>query len=200
MTVAMPITALVWHWMFRFRSAGLIAVGIADNSVIPMPGSLDVFTIWLAASQPRYWPFYATMATAGALIGGYITFALARKGGKEALERKLSKKRVTKLYRRFERWGFWGVALPAILPPPFPIVPFLLAAGALQYPPKRFLSSLALGRGVRFIILAGLGAMYGTAITGFFSKYYEPALIILISLSVIAGVLALIGYYRGRQR
>jgi len=182
--------------MFRFRSAGLIAVGIADNSVIPMPGSLDVFTIWLAASEPHYWLFYAAMATAGALIGGYITYALARKGGKEALESKLSKKRVTKLYRRFERWGFWGVAVPAILPPPFPIVPFLLAAGALQFPPKRFIGSLALGRGVRFTILAGLGAMYGTAITGFFSKYYKPALTVLISLSVVAGILALVEYYR----
>lgn len=195
----MPITGLVWHWMFRFRSAGLIAVGIADNSVIPMPGSLDVFTIWLAASQPHYWPFYAAMATAGALIGGYITYAIARKGGKEALESKLSKKRVSQLYRRFERWGFWGVVLPAILPPPFPIVPFLLAAGALQYPPKRFIGSLALGRAIRFSILAGLGAMYGTVITNFFSKYYKPALIFLVSLSVIAGILALIGYYRRRK-
>jgi len=33
------------------------------------------------------------MATLGAVIGGYITYRLARKGGKEAMERKLSRKR-----------------------------------------------------------------------------------------------------------
>lgn len=189
-----------WQWMRHLRSVGLIAVGIADNSVIPMPGSMDVLTIYLAASEPRYWPYYAFMATVGALIGGYITYALARKGGKEALERKLRKKQTTKIYRKFEHWGFGAVALPAMLPPPFPIVPFLLAAGALQYPRKQFLGALALGRGVRFTVVAGLGALYGDAIVGFFAKYYKPALAILIGLAVLASILALIEYLRYKKR
>ena len=103
------------------------------------------------------------MATVGAVIGGYITYGLARKGGKEAFERKLSKRRAAKVFKRFERWGFFAVAVPALLPPPFPIVPFLLAAGAMQYSRKKFVAALALGRGVRFTIVAGLGAIYGQA-------------------------------------
>ncbi len=86
------------------------------------------------------------MATVGAVIGGYITYGLARKGGKEAFERKLSKKKAEKVFERFERWGFVAVAVPALLPPPFPIVPFLLAAGAMQYSRKKFVAALALGR------------------------------------------------------
>jgi membrane protein YqaA with SNARE-associated domain len=195
-----PILAFsVWGWLLRLRSIGQIAVGLADNSVIPMPGSLDVLTIWLAASAPRNWWFYALMATVGALIGGYITYELARKGGKEALERKLRKRQAQKLVARFKRWGFGAVAIPAVLPPPFPIVPFLLAAGALQYPRKRFLAALAAGRGVRFTVIAGLGAIYGDAIVGFFSKYYKPALAILIGLAIIAGVFGLIEYLRHRK-
>lgn len=189
----------LWGWLLRLRSIGQIAVGIADNSIIPMPGSLDVLTIWLAASERRYWWFYAFMATIGALVGGYITYELARKGGQEALERKLRKKQAEKLCRRFESWGFGAVAVPAILPPPFPIVPFLLAAGALQYPRKKFLSALAVGRGIRFTIIAGLGAIYGDAIVGFFSRYYKPALAILIGLAIIAGIFALIEYLRYRK-
>jgi membrane protein YqaA with SNARE-associated domain len=201
MVVLAPMAMLsFWQWVRQFRSLGLIAVGIADNSVIPMPGSMDVLTIYLAASEREYWPYYAAMATAGALLGGYITYALARKGGKEALERKLSKKQATKIYRRFERWGFGAVAVPAILPPPFPIVPFLLAAGALQYQRKKFLAALALGRAIRFTLLAGLGALYGDAIAGFFSKYYQPALAILIGLAVLGGILALIEYVRYKKR
>ncbi len=177
---------------------GLIVLGIADNSLIPMPGSVDVFTVWLAAHNRSLWLYYAAMATAGAVLGGYITYRLAQKGGKGALERRVGKRRIGKVYKRFERWGFWAVAVPAILPPPFPIVPFLLAAGAMQYSRKKFLGALALGRGIRFIILAGLGALYGTAITRFFAKYYKPALFILIALSVTGGIVALTQYLRYR--
>ena len=140
------------------------------------------------------------MATVGAVIGGYITYGLARKGGKEAFERKLSKKTAEKVFERFERWGFFAVAVPALLPPPFPIVPFLLAAGALQYSRKKFVAALALGRGVRFTIVAGLGAIYGRHIVRFFSRYYKPALITLIGLAVIAGIVSLIQYYRYKSR
>jgi membrane protein DedA with SNARE-associated domain len=92
------------------------------------------------------------------------------------------------------------VAVPAILPPPFPIVPFLLAAGALQYSKKKFLGALALGRGIRFTIVAGLGAHYGNHIVRFFSKYYKPALYTLIGLAVVAGIFTLMGYLRYRRK
>jgi membrane protein YqaA with SNARE-associated domain len=189
----------LWLWLLRLRSAGQIIVGVADNSIIPLPGSMDVFTIWLAASQPRWWFYYAIMATLGALIGGYLTYFLARKGGKEALERKLRKKQADRVCRQFERWGLGAVAIPALLPPPFPIVPSLIAAGALQFPPKKFIAALALGRGIRFTIIAGLGAVYGDAIVSFFSQYYKPTLLALIGLSVLASMVAIVGYYRHGQ-
>jgi membrane protein YqaA with SNARE-associated domain len=161
---------------------------------------MDVLTIVLAAHHTQLWWYYAFMATVGAVIGGYITYGLARKGGKEAFERKLSKRTAEKVFKRFERWGFFAVAVPALLPPPFPIVPFLLAAGAMQYSRKKFVSALTLGRGIRFTLMAGLGAIYGRHIVRFFSRYYEPALIALIGLSVIAGVFSLIQYYRYKNR
>jgi membrane protein YqaA with SNARE-associated domain len=194
------IATRVWRWLRHLGGLGLIFLGVADNSVVPLPGSMDVLTIWLAARQPSWWLYYAGMATLGALIGGYITYGLARKGGKEAFERKLPKRKAEKVYQRFERWGFWAVVIPAILPPPFPIVPFLLAAGALQYSKKKFLGALALGRGIRFTIVAVLGAVYGNHIVRFFSKYYKPALYILIGLAVVAGIFTLFGYLRYRRK
>src|SRR5438876_12209518 len=140
------------------------------------------------------------MATMGDLIGGYINYGLARQGGSEAFERRRPKRKAEKVYERFERWGFWAVAVPAILPPPFPIVPFLLAAGALQYSKKKFLGALALGRGIRFTIVAGLGAHYGCHIVRFFAKYCEPALYTLIGLVVVAGIFTLVGYLRYRMQ
>jgi membrane protein YqaA with SNARE-associated domain len=191
---------LIWRWMIRAGGPGLVALGIADNSVVPLTGSTDILTIWLAASQPSLWFYYAIMATIGAVLGGYITYALARKGGKEAIEHKFNQQKAEKIVRRFQRWGFWSVFTGAVLPPPFPLVPVLLAAGAMQYPRRKFLSALAAGRGVRYFIVGGLGALYGNSIVAFFSRYYKLALLILVSLALIGGVVTLFGYRRSRSR
>ena len=188
-----------WHWLIRLGAPGLILIGIADNSVVPITGSMDVLTIWLAASHRNLWPYYAAMATLGGVVGGYITYALARKGGQEALERKFDKEKAGKVLKRFRHWSFWSVAVGAILPPPFPLVPVLLAAGASQYSRSRFLGALSLGRGVRYSLLAGLGSLYGRQIVNFFSRYYKPAVLVLIGLAVLGTILTLMKYLRSRK-
>jgi membrane protein YqaA with SNARE-associated domain len=190
----------IWRQLRRMGGPGLVLLGIADNSVIPLTGSMDVLTIWLAAHHHEPWPYYAAMATLGAVIGGYITYALARKGGKEAMERKLSKRRAKQVSLTFERWGFAAVAVPALMPPPFPFLPFLLAAGAMQYSPKKFLGALTLGRGVRYFIVAYLGFHYGRHILRFFSKYYKQSMAILIALAIIGAVLSFIQYRRHKNK
>ncbi|MGD0792402.1 MAG: VTT domain-containing protein [Terriglobales bacterium] len=187
------------RWLIHLGGPSLILLGLVDNSVIPLPGSTDVVTILLAAHHPTMWVYYAIMATAGALIGGYLTYRMARKGGKETLEKRFSKKTTSKVYAIFERWGFAAVAIPALLPPPFPIVPMLLAAGAMQYPTRKFLTALAVGRGSRFTILAYLGVHYGRHIVKFFARYYWPVLIALIAFSVLGGLYGLYEYKR-RQK
>ena len=196
-----PLLAVtIWQRLRRLGGPGLVLLGIADNSVIPLTGSMDVLTIWLATRHREPWPYYAFMATLGAVIGGYITYALARKGSKETMERKLSKRRAAQVSKAFERWGFAAVAVPALMPPPFPFVPFLLAAGAMQYSPRKFLGALTLGRGVRYSIAAFLGFHYGRHILRFFNQYYKPAMAILIGLAVIGAILSLIQYLRMRKK
>jgi membrane protein YqaA with SNARE-associated domain len=190
------IASKLWNWLRQLGGPGLLLLGLADNSIIPMPGSMDVLTIWLSVHHRHQWIYYAAMATAGAVIGGYVTYRLARKGGKEMLEHRLGHRSAKAFYQRFERWGFWAVAVPALLPPPFPIVPFLLAAGAMQYSRQKFLAALALGRGLRYAILAYLGILYGRQFLRFFNRYTKPTVFVLIGLAVIAGIVALITYLR----
>jgi membrane protein DedA with SNARE-associated domain len=78
-------------------------------------------------------------------------------------------------------------------------VPFLLAAGAMQYSRKKFLAALAVGRGLRFGILGFVAAHYGSHIFRFFSRYYKPALYSLIALAVAGGVAGLLFYLRYRR-
>ncbi len=189
----------VWRRLRRMGGPGLVLLGIADNSIVPLTGSMDVLTIWLAARHLHPWPYYAAMATLGAVLGGYITYALAHKGGEEAMQRKLSKRRARQVARAFERWGFSAVAIPALLPPPFPFVPFLVAAGAMQYSRGKFLAALTLGRAVRYSIGAFLGFHYGTHILRFFSQYYKPAMAILIGLAVFGTVMTVMQYLRMKK-
>ena len=190
----MQMTALVspWSWLRHLGGAGLIGLGIADASLVPMPGSLDALTVVLSASNRPWWPYYAAMATLGSVIGSYFTFKIGREGGKEALERRVSKQRVEKIYSKFKKGGFGAIMVPALLPPPVPLVPFVLAAGALNYPTRRFLTAMALGRIIRFSVLGLLASIYGRVVIGFFARYYKPVLWTLLGLAIAGGVAALI--------
>lgn len=191
-----------WTWLLRLGGPGLILIGLIDNSIIPIPGGMDLFVILLAAHHREWWFYYAFMAVVGAVVGGSVTYRLAKKGGKAELETKIGSKKAKKVYDRFEKGGFSTVMVSAVLPPPFPMVPVLMAAGVMQYPPKKFLSALGIGRAIRFFALAFLGHIYGTAIVSWFSRYYEPFLYALIGLAVAGSIAALVYFkwYRPRHK
>jgi membrane protein YqaA with SNARE-associated domain len=176
------------RWLFHLGGIGLIPLGLLDSSPIPLPGIMDVATILLSARQQELWLYYALMATAGSVIGGFVTYRLARKGGKEALEHRFSRRKVDKVCEIFGRWGFGAIAIPAALPPPMPMVPFLLAAGAMQYPPRKFLAALTLGRTSRYLILAYLAARYGRQIIAFIAEHGHPVIvgIIIVLMATVA--------------
>jgi len=180
------------QWVFRLGGFGLILVALVDNSFIPIPGGLDVFTILLSSGHHELWPYYAFMATVGAVIGAGLTYRIGVEGGHEVLEKKIGKKRAEKVYHKVKGAGFTSVFVGVLIPPPFPIVPVLIAAGALQIPRRKFLSAVAVGRAIRYTIDALLGVYFGHAIIGFFSQYYKPALYTLIGLGVAGGIAALV--------
>jgi len=194
----------VWKWIHRLGGLGLILLGLADNTPFfsAPPGSEDVFLIVLSAHHREWWIYYALMATVGEVLGGYLTYRLARKGGQDTLEKKIGKPRAEKIYKYFEKRGFITVFTGSILPPPFPFTSVLMAAGIMQYPRKQFMSALTVGRGLRFFAVAYLGRIYGQQMIAFFSRHYRPTMYALISLAVIAGIGALIYFkwYRPKEQ
>jgi membrane protein YqaA with SNARE-associated domain len=189
----------VRRWLFHLGGLGLIPLGVLDSSLIPLPGSMDVVTLVLSSRQGSWWPYYAFMATSGSVLGGFLTYRLARKGGKETLERKVSKRRAEEIYRIFGRWGFSAIAISALLPPPMPMVPFLLAAGAMQYPVKQFLSALTLGRAVRYTVLAYLAGRYGPGVIAF-AENHERSALWVVAVLVVAGAIGTAAYFLLRRR
>jgi len=194
----------VWKWVHRLGGPGLILLGIADNTpFISAPaGSVDVFVILLSAHRHEWWAYYAFMATVGEVLGGFLIYRLAEKGGQQTLEKKVGKPRAEKIYKHFEKRGFRTVFTGAILPPPFPFTSVLMAAGILQYPRKKFLSALTTGRALRFFTVAYLAKTYGRQMIAFFSRHYRPMMYFLIALAVTAGIGAVVYFkwYRPRAQ
>ena len=183
----------------RLGGLGIILVALIDNSFIPIPGGVDIVTIVLAAHKKEFWWYYAIVATVGSVIGGYLTFRIGHKGGEETLEKKVPKAEAERVYRIFRKFGFGAIMIPAMLPPPVPIVPFLLAPGILKYSRKKFVLALGAGRGLRYTLVAYLGSRYGRGVFQWVGHYYRPILIVLIALGFIAGGVV-IWYVKKRKR
>ena len=108
--IAAPTLARSFHrWILNLGALGFIPLGLLDSSVIPVPGSMDVLIIILSARNEKLWLLYAVMATIGSVIGAYVTYRVARKGGKETLERKFPARTMEKVQRSFSRWGFGAI-------------------------------------------------------------------------------------------
>lgn len=160
--IAQPTaTRKLLRWLYHLGGLGLIPLGMLDNSIVPVAGSMDVITVLLCAQGKGSWPYYVFMAVVGSILGGYTTYRLASGESKGRLGRLFSRSKIKTFKPIFERWGFAAIVVPAILPPPFPMVPFLIAAGATQYPRGKFLAALVIGRSVRYTILGLLGYLYG---------------------------------------
>jgi membrane protein DedA with SNARE-associated domain len=114
------------------------------------------------------------------------------------LESRFSSVRVAKVCKIFGRWGFGSIAISALLSPPVPIVPFLLASGATQYPVKEFLLALTLGRISRYVILAYFSARYGKQIIALITEHGYP--IVSTVIMVVFAATAVSFYFWRRAR
>lgn len=142
-------------------AAGLFFLAILDSSPIPSFAGPDILTAILAASHRPLWYEYAASATAGSVIGAYITFRLARKAGSAYLESKFKKGRVSKFLKLFKRWGTGTLIASSAIPLPSPTSMFFAAAGASDYPQARFVAIVAFSRAARYFGIAYIAGHYG---------------------------------------
>ena len=194
------IAGQVWAKLRQLGPIGEVLLGLADSSVVPTPGSLDILVILLVAGEPQHWWIFVLAATVGSALGAYITYRIGRTGGKEGLEKRISPRKLRKVYKWSEKYGVGAVAVPALLPPPFPLSPFLLAAGVLRVPKMKFLGAFSVGRLVRYSIVAWLGRKYGQALIHVIQQYSRPIIWALIVLAALGGIAAGAYIYHRKQK
>jgi membrane protein YqaA with SNARE-associated domain len=178
--------------MLGFGLPGLFFVATIDSSPIPLPipGSTDILIILLAA-RSGHWLLLTLIATAGSMLGGCFSYHAGKVGGMRVLQRYVSSRYLERITKWTENHSILAVALPAILPPPMPLTPFTLAAGALKMSLRRFMTAFTLSRAVRHGFCAWLGVHYGRAILRTWNSFYArwdttmlTVICILIAVSI----------------
>lgn len=193
----------ILHLFFSLGLFGVFLVSIVDSSFVPLPipGLTDIMIVVIAAQRTGW--FHATLlvflASAGSAIGGFLSYQVGQSGGMAFLEKRVP----PRIFKRVTLWmedhNILAVALPAILPPPMPLSPFVLAAGALRMSRSKFMWTFTLSRLARHAIALWLGIHYGKHVlslwTKFSQRWAEPFLITLWSVIILFCIIAFVRIY-----
>ncbi len=148
--------------MFRHLGAlGLFFLAILDSSPLPTFGGPDILTAILAATHRDPWYEYAAVATAGSVIGAFLTFRLARRAGSAYLQSKFANRKLDSILSFFDKWGTGALAVSTAVPFPFPTSVLFAAAGASDYGVGRFLTVVIVCRSARYTFIAIIADHYG---------------------------------------
>ena len=180
---------------------GLVFLGVLDSSFLVMPLGNDLLIIAMTVRSHQLWLYYAAMATTGSVLGCLLMDVISRKGGEELLKRRLSPRRLQFVERRVKKNAGWALGFAALMPPPFPFTPFIIAAAALDYPRRKLLGVIAATRFLRFGVEAYLATVFGRRLLHWASlPAVEYGVVFLIVVSIGASVLSVYSWVKKSKR
>ena len=143
---------------------GLLIVAFVDSSFVPLPQINDLLVVLMVQQNKPLMPYYAAMATLGSILGCYVIYYLAGKGGETFLHKRVSRRgHLERVLGLYQRHGLLALMVPALLPPPAPFKLFVLAAGVAGVRPLQFVAAIAVARGARYLAIGVLTIYYGDA-------------------------------------
>lgn len=176
---------------------GLLGVGVLTSFIL-VPFGHDLLMVAMTARNRELMLYYAAMSAAGSVVGALLIDLIFRKGGESRLARQLPPKRLDYIRHKVSTRAGPAIALAALVPPPFPYTPFVMAASALQYPRGKLLGIIAACRLVRFVGLGLLALWFGPRILG--TAEHPAVQAAVIALLVIAVGGSVFSVYRWVKR
>jgi membrane protein YqaA with SNARE-associated domain len=182
----------VFHAAFGFFltwwGAYLLA-GLDSTVVFFLPFGVDAVVIYLSARSGMFFWVYPLLAAAGSVTGAAVTYWVGRKVGEMGLEHFVPSHRLERFRRRVQKQGAFAMALAALLPPPFPLTPFVLTCGALEIDRWTFFSTFALMRLIRFGAEAVLARVYGRGVLRVIESQPFQMVVVGFIILAVAGTL-----------
>jgi membrane protein YqaA with SNARE-associated domain len=190
-------------YFFKLGLLGLFFIAAIDSSPIPLPipGSSDLLVVLLAAER-HGWFAVTLIATIGSVVGAAASYQTGVAGGLPLVNKYVPARFRDRIMHWAEHHSLLSVALPAVLPPPAPLMPFLIAAGALRMPKRRFYLSFTISRFTRHALFAWLGLHYGRTIMPLYLRFadkYGWVLLVMVWGSVAFGAVYAIIKLRARK-
>ena len=179
---------------------GIVLMGVLDASMVFfLPLGIDFVVIIMSARKPDLFWLYAVLATIGSVIGAAGTFWIGKKAGETGLARFVGPKRLKRVKASVDRESFLVAGL-ALIPPPFPFTPFVLASGALGMNPWSFFGMLAAVRAFRFTVEAALASHYGRGVLRWMrTPTFQAVVFVFIALAVIGTIVSAVLAYRSSK-
>ena len=189
----------LYDWTFRLAAHpqakwALFLVAFAESSFFPIPP--DVLLIPLVLARPAEAWRLALICLAGSVSGGIVGYALGfflyTTIGVPILSFYGYENGMAALAAAYDVYGGWMVLASAFSPIPYKV--FTIASGAMQYDVLNFILFSIIGRGARFILIAGLLYKIGPPIRDFIEK--RLGFMTLLAIILLIGGFLLIGMVR----
>lgn len=168
-----------------FAGPAMVLIGALDSSLLSLPEINDYLVVARCYSDPKAVFYFPLFAALGSVIGCLFLYTLMRRGGQSLMRKRFSERSIERVERAYARFGVLALAIPALLPPPMPFKIFVATAGALEYPRKRFITTIIVARGFRYYVEGALAVFYGEQVIDFLRRNG------LLLLSVVAGLILL---------
>jgi membrane protein YqaA with SNARE-associated domain len=167
---------------------GLFVVAFLDSSFISLPQINDLLVVLMVVRNKALMPYYALMATAGSVAGCYVLYLIAERGGEAFLAKRLHRGHVERALALYRKRGVLALMVPALLPPPSPFKLFVLLAGVAEVRPLVFVISIAVARGLRYLVIGALAVRYGDFALEMLQQHGREAALWVVVFIVAAGI------------
>jgi membrane protein YqaA with SNARE-associated domain len=162
---------LAWagHRHAPYYLAGMSA---AESTFFPVPP--DVMLAPMTLAQPLKWLRFALICTTASVLGGLIGYLLGHFALEQVLpwiERVGYGPTFEHIQSLFARYGFWIVLVAGFTPIPYKI--FTIASGAAGMALLPFVLGSMVGRGGRFLLVAGAIRLGGERLERILLRYIE---------------------------
>ena len=191
----------VFRVFLHHNAAGLFLLSALDSSFLTLPLANDMGVIVLVSLHHQQWLLLVVAATMGSFTGCLVMYALGRQGGERLIRAHMTPQQFQRMHASISRKGPVLLAVPALIPPPFPFTAFVLGAGALEVPGRPFLLALTGMRLIRFLA-EGLAALYfGRGIAGWLdTRSFEITIEALVVIALLASGWSIYRLVRAARR
>ncbi len=181
---------------------GAAVLAALDSSMLFfLPFGIDTVVIYLAARDETLFWIYPILAAAGSAVGAAVTYWIGHKAGEVGLERLVPEPRLRRIRQRVRSKGAVAMAAAALLPPPFPLTPFVLTCGALNVDRSLLLATFSGARLLRFGVEAHLAHRYGRGIVRVFeSESFQAVITGFVWVAVIGTIVSAVLLWKNTQR